>query len=263
MTHPFDLTRFNSLLQTAALGRNLIFEPSVGSTMDVARDAASHGAPEGTLALADEQTAGRGRLGRSWVTPPALNLASTLVLRPRDIVLRQIAMITPLAIAYAIGDLAGIRADIKWPNDVQVGGKKLAGVLIETDLGGGAPADNAPLVLVGAGINVNFDPREHEEIRDIATSVRAETGTDGDREALLAAYLLHFEQLYARASSGESLRDEWRQRLVTLGQSVTATWPGGTAAGIAEDVDDDGSLIVRTDDGTRVTVEAGDVTLRA
>lgn len=256
MANAFDLTRFNSLLQTRTFGRNLIFEPSVGSTMDVARAAAAHGAAEGTLALADEQTAGRGRLGRSWVTPPALNLASTLVLRPQA-ALRQIAMITPLAIAYAIGDITGIRADIKWPNDVQVRGKKLAGILIETDLDG-AP----PLVLAGAGINVNFDPRDHDELRDIATSVRAETGTDGDREAILAAYLLHFEQLYARASTGDSLRDQWRQRLVTLGQSVMATWPGGTAGGFAEDVDGDGSLIIRRDDGTRVTVEAGDVTLR-
>lgn len=257
MTRSFDLTRFHSLLQTRTFGRNLIFEPSVGSTMDLARDAAAHGAPEGTLAAADEQTAGRGRLGRAWLTPPALNLASTLVLRPQFAVLRQIAMMTPLAVAYAIGDITGIRASIKWPNDVQVGGKKLAGILIETDLGG-----ETPLVLVGAGINVNFDPREHDEIRDIATSVRAETGADGDREAILAAYLLHFERLYDRATAGESLLGEWRQRLVTLGQPVTATWPGGTADGIAEDVDDDGCLIVRRADGTTVAIEAGDVTLR-
>ena len=258
MTTPFDLTRFHDILRTRALGRTLIFEPSVGSTMDLARDAAQHGAAEGTLALADEQTAGRGRLGRSWVTPPATNLASTLILRPPAAILRQIAMIAPLAIVDAVAETADIAADIKWPNDVQVGGKKLAGILIETDLSDGA----SPRVLVGAGINVNFDPREHDEIRDIATSIAVELGQQSDREALLASYLLHFERLYDAAQSGASPRDRWRERLVTLGQRVTVTQPTTITTGLADDVDAEGALLVRTEDGDLITVEAGDVTLR-
>ena len=256
---PFDLTRFHTLLRTKVFGRNLIFESSVGSTMDIARDAAQHGAVEGTVAFADEQTAGRGRLGRTWITPPATNLASTLLLRPTASVLRAIAMITPLAVCQAIEDIAGARADIKWPNDVQIGGKKLAGILIETDL----TDQHRGFVLVGCGINVNFDPREHEEIRDIATSLRAELGHDTDREALLASYLAHFEQLYTEAKSGAPIRDRWRERLVTLGKDVRATWQGGMAEGIAEDVDDVGALLIRTADGALTRVEAGDVTLRA
>ena len=256
---PFDLTRFHTLLRTKVFGRNLIFESSVGSTMDIARDAAQHRAVEGTVALADEQTAGRGRLGRTWITPPATNLASTLLLRPTAAVLRAIAMITPLAVCDAIEDIAGVRADIKWPNDVQIGGKKLAGILIETDL----TDQRRGFVLVGCGINVNFDPREHEEIRDIATSLRAELGHDTDREALLASYLAHFEQLYGEAKSGAPIRDRWHERLVTLGKDVRATWQGGMAEGIAEDVDDVGALLIRTADGALTRVEAGDVTLRA
>lgn len=258
MTAPFDLTRFHALLKTQTFGRNLIFEPSVGSTMDLARDAALRGAAEGTVACADEQTAGRGRLGRSWVTPPAVNLASTLVLRPPASLLREIAMMAPLAICHAVQDVAGIRPGIKWPNDVVVATKKLAGVLIESDV----TDAHRPYVLVGAGINVNFDPRQYEEIRDIATSIRAETGRDGDREALLAAYLLHFEQIYAAAKAGESPFGRWRERLVTLGQAVHAAWDGGTADGIAEDVGEDGALVVRTADGRAITLEAADVTLR-
>ena len=254
---PFDLTRFESLLTTQTLGRNLIFEPTVGSTMDLAREAALRGAAEGTVALADEQTAGRGRLNRSWITPPAVNLASTLLLRPESSVLRQIAMITPLAIVHAVEDSTGIRCDIKWPNDVQVNGKKLAGILIETSI----VADSS-VVLVGAGINVHFDPRQHAEIRDIATSIAAELGRDADREALLAAYLAHFERLYDEAKSGASMRDRWRDRLITIGQQVHAQWPNHTADGLAEDVDDNGSLIIRTASGDRITIEAGDVTLR-
>ena len=255
----FDVTRFHTLLRTKSFGRNLIFEPTVGSTMDVARDAALRRAAEGTVALADEQTAGRGRLGRSWITPPATNIAATLLLRPQASVLREIAMIAPLAVCHAVQDVAGIRADIKWPNDVQVGGKKLAGILIETDL----TAPHGGFVLVGTGINVNFDPREHAEIRHTATSLRAELGRDIDREVLLASHLAHFEGLYTAAQSGESMRDRWRERLVTLGKDVRATWQGGAAEGIAEDVDADGALLIRTADGALTRVEAGDVTLRA
>ncbi len=261
----FDLDRFRAALRTETFGRNLIFEPSVGSTMDVARDAAGRGAPEGTLALADEQTAGRGRLGRSWLAPPAVNLLSTLLLRPPAAVLRQVAMIAPLAVCDAVEECHGLRLDIKWPNDVQARGKKLAGILIEV------PHPPAPsptggegesVALVGAGINVNFDPRPYEEVRDIATSVAVELGREVEREPLLAAYLAHFERMYAAAKAGASVRDAWRARLVTLGKQVRAAWPGGSAEGTAEDVDDAGALIVRTAEGERVTVEAGDVTLR-
>jgi BirA family biotin operon repressor/biotin-[acetyl-CoA-carboxylase] ligase len=256
---PFDVGRFEGILRTTSFGRNLLFEPSVGSTMDVARDAAAHGAAEGTLALADEQTAGRGRLGRGWVTPPALNLASTLVLRPgSDRLMRQIAMMAPLAIARCVTELSALRAEIKWPNDVQVRGKKLAGVLIELV----DPGDGRVVALVGAGINVNFDPVRHPEIQDIATSMAAETGRSWERESVLAAYLAHFEQIYAEAYRGRSPRSAWLEQLNTIGRLVRVQRPGAAFDGVAEDVDDDGSLIVRTDAGEVVVVEAGDVTLR-
>ena len=255
---PFDSARLESLLRTRTFGRTLIYEPTTGSTMDVARDAALRGAPEGTVVVADEQTAGRGRLGRSWITPPAANLASTLIVRPSPALLRSLAMITPLAVCDAVEDVAGVRADIKWPNDVQVEGKKLAGILIESEID-----LRDPFALIGAGINVNFDPRQYDEIRDIATSLLVVTGGEVEREPLLAAYLAHFERLYDDAKAGKPMRDAWRERLVTLGQRVKVTWPGRSAEGVAEDVDDDGSLILRRDDGTTQCIEAGDVTLRA
>ena len=227
--------------------------------MDVAREAARHGASDGTVVAADEQTAGRGRMGRSWVNPPAVNLASTLVLRPPREVLRWIAMIAPLAVVRAVEDVTGLRPDIKWPNDVQIAGKKLSGILIEADLTEG----QEPVVLVGTGVNVNFDPRAHEEIRDIATSLRAELGREVGREPLLAAFLLRFEELYDEAKSGDSPLAAWRARLVTLGQHVRASWPGGDVEGLAQDVDADGALLVETAQGEVVRVEAGDVTLRA
>jgi BirA family biotin operon repressor/biotin-[acetyl-CoA-carboxylase] ligase len=255
---PFDLTRFHDALRTQTFGRNLVFEPVVGSTMDLARDAAHHGAAEGTVALADEQTAGRGRMGRSWVTPPAANLTFTMILRPPPAALRQLAMITPLAIVRGCEQELGVRADIKWPNDVQVEGKKLAGILIESEIDG----TGANAALVGVGLNVNFDPRAHEDIRDIATSLAVVLGRQVEREPLLATVLFHVETLYAAAKEGASIRDAWRERLVTLGQSVQVTAPDRVVEGVAEDVDDEGALLVRTADGALVIIEAGDVTLR-
>ena len=256
---PFDVTRFHAALTTRRFGREFMFEPSVGSTMDVAKDAAAHGAPDGAVCAADEQTAGRGRLGRSWVNPPAVNLASTLILRPPVAILRQIAMMTPLAIARGVEEVCGVRPDLKWPNDVHVKGKKLAGVLIETDFTDAAH----PVAYVGAGINVNFDPREHAEIRDIATSLRAELEREVDREPLLAAYLRHFEDLYDAAKAGQSPYEEWKSRLATLGERVHVSSQSGEIDGVAEDVDGDGSLLVRKDDGSLAEVEAADVTLRS
>jgi BirA family biotin operon repressor/biotin-[acetyl-CoA-carboxylase] ligase len=167
-------------------------------------------------------------------------------------------MIAPLAIVRAVADVSGVACDIKWPNDVQVAGKKLAGILIETIMVEGYE----PVVLVGAGINVNFDPRAHEEIREIATSLRAELGHETDREALLAAYVRRFDELYAAARTDESPLIPWKAKLVTLGQHIHASWPGGKADGVAEDVDADGALLVRAPSGEVVRVEAGDVTLR-
>jgi BirA family biotin operon repressor/biotin-[acetyl-CoA-carboxylase] ligase len=256
-------------LRTRAFGREFVFEPTVESTMDVARDAARHGAIEGTVVAADEQRAGRGRLGRSWVNPPTVNLATTLILRPPREILRWIAMMAPLAVVRAVDDTSGLRAGIKWPNDVVVGGqgtadrgqgfRKLAGILIETEFG----ENEQPQVLVGVGINVNFDPREHEEIREIATSLRAELGHEVEREGLLAAYLLRLEELYDEAKAGVSPLAAWKEPLVTLGQHVHASWPGGQAEGLADGVDEDGALLIRIAEDAVVRVEAGDVTLRA
>ncbi len=261
---PFDVARFTSLLHTRRFARELLYERSVGSTMDLARDAATAGVGEGTLAATDDQTSGRGRLGRTWISPRAVNLASTLLLRPPHEVLRQIAMIAPLAIFDAIESIAGIRAGIKWPNDVQIVSatdgiaRKVAGILIETDL---SDERNA-YVLVGAGVNVNFDTRAVAEIRDVATSLMIETGAPVDREGLLASYMLSFEQLYDAACAGASPYERWRERLTTLGQDVRATTPTTVVEGIAEDVDATGALVIRAADGALVTIEAGDVTLR-
>jgi len=255
----FDRARFESLLRTEFVGRTFDYQASVTSTMAVARRLASSGAPEGAVALAEEQTAGRGRLGRSWVAPPNVNLYFTVVLRPTLDQLRYLAVIAPLAICQAIEATAGLQPRIKWPNDVILDGKKVCGVLIESEVAD----DKIDFALLGPGINVNMDVTQFPEIRDIATSVRAALGRQVSREELLASCLNHFEALYDAVRRGEVVSVGWKQRLDTLGKPVRVSTPGAAAIeGVVVDADSDGAIILRRDDGAHVRVESGEVTLR-
>ncbi len=255
---PLNAELVDTQLTTTFVGRRMRCLPSASSTQDVARAEAEGGAPEGTVVLAEEQTAGRGRLGRSWVSPAGTNLYLTIVMRPDVERLRSLSMVAPLAVAEAVEETAGLSPRIKWPNDVLIGGRKLAGVLIETELSGQAVRYS----LVGIGLNVNLDVERAPEIADIATSLKRETGHEMSREAVLASLLNRFEALYIVAQQGSAVHEAWRSRLETLGRQVRARFGQQVEEGLAEDVDAEGSLILRRPDGSRVTVAAGDVTLR-
>jgi BirA family biotin operon repressor/biotin-[acetyl-CoA-carboxylase] ligase len=249
-----DIHAVDRMLRTEALARKLVYLPQTGSTMDDARVEAETGAPHGTVVMAEEQLAGRGRFGRRWVSAAGKNLYLTVVLRPDPARLRRLAMTVPLAICFAAEEVAPVRADIKWPNDVQVNGRKLAGVLIENEFSGGDPK----YALAGIGVNVN-DPVSDPEIAQIATSLARETGREIPREAALAALLNELEAIY---ESGDVFVP-WRERLVTLGQDVRLTFRDESYEGVAEDVSEEGALILRLPDGSRLTFEAGEVSLRA
>ena len=260
MTDQLDLDRLQSLLRTEFLGRRVFYEASTLSTMDIARREAQAGAPEGAIALAEEQTAGRGRMGRSWVSPPGENIYVTLVLRPTLDQLRYLSVIAPLAVCHAIEETTGLLPRIKWPNDIVINGKKVCGLLTQSDV-----SDSRVLYAVtGIGLNVNMDVAAYDEIRDIATSLRAELGRDVSREEVLAATMNHLEALYQAVRRGEVVSMDWKQRLDTLGQHVRVSGPDGALLeqGVAVDADSDGSLILRRDDGSHVRIEAGEVTLR-
>ena len=257
MVARLNLALVEQRLKTLYVGRNLRYYATTVSTQDAAREEAERGAPDGTAVLAEEQTAGRGRLGRSWVSPAGKNLYLTLVMRPPARRLRVLSIVSPLAIAEALEEAAGLSSRIKWPNDVVVGGRKIAGILIETDLAG----DAVKHALVGMGLNVNFDVETQPEIADIATSVQRELGRDASREELLAALLNAFEARYSEALESDAVFQAWRSRLETLGRRVRATLGERVVEGVAEDVDAEGSLLIRREDGSLATVEAGDVTL--
>jgi BirA family biotin operon repressor/biotin-[acetyl-CoA-carboxylase] ligase len=263
-----DSSRIEIALNTRIFGRKLVILPSTTSTNDVAKDLAAQGAPEGTVVLAEEQSAGRGRLGRRWLAPPGTCILASILFRPDlpPTQAQRLTMLCSLAAAGAIAQVAGLRVSIKWPNDLVVKSpisnlhspswKKLAGVLTETGLTG----EWLDFAVVGIGINVNVEREVLPTLAPDATSILAQVGRPVDRVALLAALLGGVEQRYGALQAGVSPHREWAARLATLGHPVEVTTPEGVLAGVAESVDEDGALLLRTPDGALRRLLAGDVT---
>ena len=253
MPDGFEISRLADYLETQFVGRNLEYYVSLPSTMKAAREAARQGAPEGSLVLAEEQTAGLGRLARHWHTPAGGNIALSLVLRPARERLPYLVMLSALAVADAIRQATGLESEIKWPNDVLIDGRKVSGILIENELG------DAPFSVIGIGVNVNLKLIDFPEIRDIAASLSDATGAPVDRAGLLKVLLEEIERRYLNLEAPEALFREWRRRLVTLGQTVTVSGAQTTLRGLAEDMTPDGVLLLRTADGDLKQVLAGDI----
>ncbi len=240
----------------SVVGHRVEYRLETGSTMDDARDLARKGAPQGVVVVAEQQGRGRGRFNRTWVSPPGLNLYMTLLLRPLPSQLPYMNMAAALAVQRTVSEASGLPTSIKWPNDIRIGGRKLSGILIETEFEG-ARLDHA---LVGIGINVNLEVREYPEISDIATSLRSATGRKFDRNEILVAALRNLDEWYGRVAKGESLTEAWAGTLDTLGKQVQLRWRDSVIEGLAESVDDSGNLVVLQSDGSRVSAVAGEVT---
>jgi len=267
-------------LCTRFVGQDVTYLRSVDSTNVVAARAASRGAAEGLLVIAEEQTVGRGRLGRRWVSPPGVGLWFSVVLRPTGLppaAIGRLLMLTGCAVAQAIERVARLSPWLKWPNDVLVNGRKVGGLLgqagLPLPLGGegrgyspAQPGEGGFLAwtVVGVGLNVNADEATMQAIAPGASSLLVERGKPVSRVRLLRAILEGLETRYQalRAGEEERLRREWAARLETLGQSVAVVTPAGTLEGLAEDVDADGALLLRLPDGRLERLLAGDVTLR-
>jgi len=226
--------------------------------METARKLAKEEASEGTVVIADVQTAGRGRSGRSWLSPQG-SLAMSIVLRPPLDYLPGMVMIAALAVVRAIEEMTGLRCAIKWPNDVLVSGKKVCGILVESEAAG----KQINYVILGVGVNINFEPSVFPEIAEIATSISHELGKEIDREEFICLLLFELEKLYLELQAGgcSSVYRQWRERLETLGKLVNIRSEQKVERGIAEDVTEDGSLLLRRADGSLVEIVAGDVTV--
>jgi BirA family biotin operon repressor/biotin-[acetyl-CoA-carboxylase] ligase len=243
-------------LKTRFIGQRVLYYPSLTSTMETARQAVGQGAVEGTVVIADEQTAGKGRLKRTWLAPRG-NIAMSVILHPALANLPSLIMLASLAVVKSIESLTGLKAQIKWPNDILINGKKVCGILIENVIQGKTVA-----AIIGIGIDVNLWLADYPEIQSIATSLSDELGSEVSRLKLIRSLLVEMESLYLTLSAGGSLFDEWRDSLVTLGKKVRVSGMDTSYEGIAESVDRDGSLLIRGTDGKLTRVVAGDVTLR-
>jgi BirA family biotin operon repressor/biotin-[acetyl-CoA-carboxylase] ligase len=231
--------------------------------MNEAARQAQAGAQEGTVVVAETQTAGRGRLGRSWVSRPG-NLYLTVVLRPTLQTLPFLSCLAGVAVVRALGQTTGLRPSVeglrprlRWPNDVLLGGKKVAGILVESAVEG----DAVRYALVGIGINVDLDASNVAEIASVATSLNSAAGNPVSREEVLRHLLQGMDSLYLQLAQGKTPLAEWKGLLDTLGRRVRVSWQDQVCWGQAEDVDELGNLQLRQDDGRLVTLTAGDVTL--
>jgi BirA family biotin operon repressor/biotin-[acetyl-CoA-carboxylase] ligase len=250
---------------TRWLGRRIDVHAVVDSTNLVAEALARDGAPDGTVVLADRQTAGRGRQGRSFFSPPGCGLYLSLLLRPRlpaDQLHHHVFAAAVAVAETAAGFLpARARIEIKWPNDVLVGGRKLSGINLPVQLEG----ERVVSAVLGVGVNVNTRLEDFpEELRSLATSLLAQAGHAVDRARFAECLLESLERWLDRLRSGdlESVLGAWRARLAMLGARVRIAGPGVTRPreGIARGVDSAGALLLETDSGLE-RILAGDVNL--
>ncbi len=253
-----DIESLRATLAGRLVGGDIAYFGALPSTMDEARRLADEGWPEGLVVVAEDQSSGRGRFDRRWVSSPGDSLSFSVLLRPSSDQLPHVNMAATLAVAKAVSGFIGHTPSIKWPNDVRIGERKVAGILIETDSGVG----RLRYAVVGIGVNVNLDASEYPEIASTATSIGAESGGHVDGTQVLQAVLEHLDDMYAEVKQGRSLTDEWSQHLDTLGRSVEVRWGHRVFGGLAREVDGQGNLVIDRTDGTTVTVVGGEVTLQ-
>ena len=250
----------STYLKTKVLGRDIYYFQEIDSTNYYGKALGEKGVSEGALVLAETQQKGRGRLGRSWNSPPKKGLWFSILLRPQ-ISPQEISLLTLLAATAIVQVLKRkyqLKAGIKWPNDLLLDGRKFAGILTEMK----AETDQVNYLVLGIGINVNQGAEDFpEELVNIATSLSLEKGSPLHRAKLLAAILEELENMYFRfLQEGFNFTLElWKKYNITLGQHVVITNWQSTFKGYAEDIDSKGGLIVVLADGTRKTVYSGDV----
>ena len=248
-----DWERFDP---AAVIGRHVYGYRRVASTMDVAWELAEAGAAHGTAVVAGTQTAGRGRFERTWVSGEGESLLASVVLRPGASIAPLLTVVGCLAVLDAVRELCGLSCAVKWPNDVHVGGRKLAGVLAE----GRTDTSGVGVAVLGIGLNVSLDLALHPELAGTATSLLAETGQAVGLRLAGDALFRSLDACYGSAEPS-ALVARWREALDTLGRRVIVRGRDATLSGVAEDVDAAGRLLLRTDDGALHVLSEGDVTL--
>jgi BirA family biotin operon repressor/biotin-[acetyl-CoA-carboxylase] ligase len=258
-----DLLRLEDIQQgltTKTIGRDIRLVAQTASTNTLAMELASQGAPEGTVVVAETQTAGKGRLGRAWISPRG-NLYCSIILRPNVPISKAplITLMGAVATASAIRTACRLPASIKWPNDILLSARKAAGLLTELS----AEPDRIRHIVLGIGVDVNMELEElPAAIRDITTTLSREAGKKIDRIALLREMLRSLEHWYGEfIRNDRAVLKEWEALNVTTGNRVAVSGAGESLEGLAQGIDNEGRLLIKSDDGVVRTVAAGDVTL--
>lgn len=279
MSRRLDIAKLQQILDTNILGigDRLLYLPIVDSTNTVAMKLALQGFQEGMVVLTDSQRAGKGRQGRQWVDIAGYSALSSTILRPL-FPPHLLVMIAALAVVAAIGNTCRVAATIKWPNDILIGGRKVAGILIETS------HDHLGhlVAIIGIGVNVNGRVTQFTEatsepqlmnsgLAATSTTLEEECGYEVSREAFLAYLLQCLEPQYlalqqeaqtlpmAPSSISRLIREQWRNQLSTLGRTVQVRQGSTILSGVAEDVNENGELLLRCHSGKRINISWGDV----
>lgn len=244
------------------MGQELLVYQEVSSTNTVAANLASAGASEGTIVLSQSQSAGRGRLNRQWACPPHQGILMSLILRPRIEIqyIPQLTLLGGVVVAETIREVTGLKAGIKWPNDIVINGKKVCGILAESSLSSGTPL----YVIIGFGINVNLDPEElPPDCSATSTSLKAELGHSISRLLLIKRFVSIWNERYQYflANGPDEMRQKWINNNVTLGREVLISRGEELVSGVAMDISENGALLVKTSDGNICEYMAGDVTM--
>lgn len=264
LSYPDVLTEseIKSQLKTEWAGNSIVYIQTVDSTNNLAKKLGEEKMPHGTLVIAEEQTAGKGRRGKSWSAPVKEGIWMTILLRP-DLKPESASMLTLIAglsVTKAIEEVTGLNVQIKWPNDIVYQGKKLCGILTEMS----AEMEGIHYVVVGIGINVNIE-NFPEELEEKATSLKIACGRKISRVEIITSFLKYFEgdyQKFLQTESLELLKEEYEKRLVNKNQKVKVSEPKNEYIGTALGIENQGGLLVEKEDKSIVIVNSGEVSVR-
>jgi BirA family biotin operon repressor/biotin-[acetyl-CoA-carboxylase] ligase len=248
-------------LTTSVMGRNVFYYQAIGSTNSVARSLAEQGAVEGSVVIAEEQTGGRGRYGRHWISPKGANILASVILRP-DVLPHQVprlAILGAVSVAESIHKVIGMKTQLKWPHEILLNGKKVGGILTEFS----ADLDQVDFVILGIGINVNFDFSGFPELAGEATSLSDEAGAKVSRLELLRVLLEQIEANYElmKADRFNQVVEQWNSQCWGVGDWVQIASVEGKQGGILKRIDDDGCLIIAKVDGEQKVAMSGGISL--
>jgi len=243
------------------IGQRIIYYPCIDSTNRAARELALQGGAHGWVVLADEQTAGRGRLDRTWDSHAGKDILASIIIYPQLPPEKtfRLTMMASIAVVQAIKRTCGIICGIKWPNDIFLNGKKLCGILSEGQIGA-----QMQFMVIGIGLNVNSSMSGRDELASEAISLRDASGQRYNRSILIIAMLEEFERLYATEAegTGESIQRLWEKHAMMLGRKVSVHSDDAVLNGIACGIMPDGRLIVRESSGREHLIVCGDLSLK-